>query len=175
VKNWNFDAAAQQQKDDKQRPLRRGSNETIASLWKIAGGQTYIGTDSLENKRSGSLIHFTNGVILDSVKETALIQNLEGKISGIPASIFYVRNNKLIEKKLANSTIKLSILIMGHPESELSSIIAPASVIKSILFRLYYLDAVGLTHFKKVFEEESPVLNTKIIIYQILFPKEKEE
>ena len=174
VKNWNFNKAFNIKKEryaalKKGKFFWRGTKDYIGEAWSVSGGPTYIGEESYEISTNNNSIRFANGVILDKELMIAKIDRLEDKISGVPHSLLYVKNNKLIEKKLENPTIKLSVLIIPHSNNSQSSIVAPAEVLKSILFRLYYLDGLGLKRFEKVIQEENPLLKTRIFVFKIIW------
>ena len=172
VKDWNFTRSLDLKGSaldlaGSGKALRRGSKENIELMWSIAGGRTYIGEKSSLSSRKNDLIYFKNGVILKIPGMEARINELEGEISGIPKSVIYTEKGMLVEKKLAGSSIKLSVLVLQPPGQTYSCIVAPAEILKSILFRLFYLNGAGLENFELFAEEEDPKLNTRILVYKI--------
>jgi len=170
VKDWDF-AKAMSIKDRADalsgKALRRGSKENIDLMWFIAGGQTYIGGESYETFREGDLIHFGNGVTLNTALMEARIDNLEGEVSGVPESIICMVKDGLVEKRMARPDIRLSVLFIGHSGGRFSCVVAPPDILSSVLFRLYYLNGTGLEHFSPFTGAENPGLNTKILVYRI--------
>ena len=167
IKAWDFSKAKTIRKN--RGIFWRGSKDNIATLWSISGGSVYIGKESPQISEDANRVFFDNGVELDAAAMEAKIHNLEGALSGIPASVLFIRDNALIEKQSAKPTLNLSVLILEHPSQRRSSIIAPAAILRSLLFRMYFLDGIGLKHFQKVIEEENPFLRTKIILYKTLW------
>ncbi|MFC1704479.1 STT3 domain-containing protein [Candidatus Omnitrophota bacterium] len=174
VKEWDFNKAEELQRE-RYTALKhgkifwRGSKDNIKRAWSIAGGATYIGEESYQAFSTKNTIQFNNGVIFNPRLKEASINMLEGKISGVPQSILYRDNNILQEKELNNFSLKLSILFIDHPGGSYSCIVAPAKILKSVIFRLYYLDGIGLRKFETFIHEENPLLNTKILVYRIVW------
>ncbi|MFH1791789.1 MAG: STT3 domain-containing protein, partial [Candidatus Omnitrophota bacterium] len=144
----------------------RGTKDNIQYMWSISGGSTYIGQRAYQTGLKDGIVHFGNGVVYNKALKEAYMDNLENRISGIPASILYLEDGRLVEKELADSNIKLSVLVMDG-ERISSCVVAPSAILRSVLFRLFYLDGLGLTHFRRVIHEENPSLNTIIIVYEV--------
>jgi hypothetical protein len=124
---------------------------------------TYIGEESYQTGSAGNIIYFGNGVMFESNRMEAKINGLDKNLSGIPESIIYPEDGILKEKRLPGASLKLSVLIIPNPDGQYSSIIAPKEILHSILFRLYYMDGIGLDHFRKFSSEEDPRLTTKYL------------
>ncbi|MFC1593837.1 STT3 domain-containing protein [Candidatus Omnitrophota bacterium] len=172
LKDWDFEKAYEVQKKRSARLKQgnvfwRGTKDNISVMWSIAGGPTYIGEESHLVSRTEDTLYFKNGVTLNIQSMEASLDNLEGKISGIPRSILFIDNGNFFEKNLTEASVNLSVLLIKHPPETYSCLVAPGSILKSILFRLYYLDGIGLEHFEKVIQEEDPRLNTRILVYRI--------
>ena len=154
VKSWDFKKAAEMEKARYEQLKKgnlfwRGSKDNIATLWSISGGNTYIGAESFETARAGDLVYFDNGLMLNTATAEARLINLNKEVSGVPQSIISADENGLIEAIAKSPTIKLSVLLIHHQDGRYSAVVAPANVLKSMLFRLYYLDGKGLKSFKR--------------------------
>jgi dolichyl-phosphooligosaccharide-protein glycotransferase len=174
AKEWNFKKALDlrtSRYDEFRRGkiFWRGTRGNISLMWDIAGGITYIGEESYQTGSADAFMYFGNGVTIDASRMTATISSLSKHLSGTPEGLLYIENGRLLEKHFANATIRLSILLIPHQDKHYSTIIAPAKILKSILFRLYYLDGVGLRHFEKIIQEEDPRLDTKIMVYKVIW------
>ena len=175
VAKWDF-KKAKELKEKRRQLLKkgiflwRGSKDNISFMWSIAGGAIYIGEESYQVGKNKQLIFFANGVTVNLALKQVWINKLEGKISGIPESLLYIEQGKLKEKKQSNPTLKLSILLLPQPDNSYSCIVAPRQILTSLLFRLYYLQALGLSHFEKIIQKEDPRVDTKIILYKINWP-----
>ncbi|MFA6636337.1 MAG: hypothetical protein WCV56_04455 [Candidatus Omnitrophota bacterium] len=149
----------------------RGSKENIALMWRISGGMPYIGEESFRTNEKDGIIFFSNGVSLNTSDMTAKFTSLEGQISGTPESIILPVAGGLTEKPMKNPDLRLSVLFIRREENRTSCIVAPSRVLKSVIFRLYYLNGLGLKNFEPFILEENPALNTKILIYRINWPE----
>lgn len=149
----------------------RGTKENIDLMWKISGGLVYIGEESFQTREKDGVIFFYNGVSLNTSEMTANISSLEGQISGTPESIILPVSGGLSEKKMENAMLKLSILFIRRPEGRSSCIVAPSRVLRSVIFRLYYLNGLGLPRFEPFILEEEASLNTKIMVYKVNWTK----
>ncbi len=176
IKNWDFVKAktlnAKRMEELKKGNLFwRGSKDNISYIWSISGGMTYIGEESYETTRTKDILYFGNGVMLNLPAMEARLTNFNKNLSGPVQSIIYIENNDLVKKSLQNSIIKLSVLFIKKTSGPPSTIIAPESILSSILYRLYYLNGIGFKHFQLFSDNENPVLNTKIIVYKIDWTK----
>ncbi|MDD4957076.1 MAG: STT3 domain-containing protein [Candidatus Omnitrophica bacterium] len=173
VKNWDFKKRMEAQDRPDIRGIKqssslvRGSRENIGMMWSFAGGRPYIGEETFPVGTKDGFIIYPNGVIFHPGIMEARINNLEGKISGIPESILYLDNGEFREKKLGNDTLRISVLFKKYTDGRYSCIVAPGNVLRSILYRLYYFDGAGLEHFSLFTRKEDARLSTKILVYKV--------
>lgn len=175
VKNWDLYTAREHAKKQEdltffQRitaPLSR--EDTIAFMWNVSGGRIYISEEIYGHPTPGNEVIFPNGLRVNLERMTARLENLEGKISGTPTSMIFVRHQRVEEKFFGEANVNLSVLLLEHDEDLYSSIIAPREVLNSVLFRLYYLDGLGKERFEKVFSDENPALNNKAEVFEALY------
>ncbi|MBF0253363.1 MAG: hypothetical protein HQL29_06050 [Candidatus Omnitrophica bacterium] len=172
VNQWDFNKANKIKLSKKNNFLKTSflsdnTDKNIDSIWEIAGGRPYIGEPSFPKETKEDRIIFDNGVIFNPALKIALFDKLENRVSGLPKSIYYKNPDGTVEQKnLKGSTLKLSVLFLDDSEG-LRCIVAPEYILSSILFRLYYMNGYGLTHFKKVFETSNPIFKDKIQIYKV--------
>ena len=172
VKNWDFRKAMKMEEERGEalrhgKISRRGSTDNISSVWSVSGGMPYVGKEVRPESVKGDVIKFPNGVLVNRSLKEVWIEKLEGRLSGVPESLVYLdEEGNFQEKKFSNSTVKLSVLLIDDKNGSYRSITAPPGMIRSILFRLYYLDGASLNSFKKIFEINNPVLNNRIILYK---------
>jgi len=177
VSEWDFSKALAARNGDLDPPpvsgsFVRGTKNYISLMWRISGGMPYIGEESFQIRENNGTLFFSNGVSLDTSKMTAYISSLEGQISGTPESIILPISGGLSEKQMEKPDIKLSVLFIRRSGNRSSCIVAPSHVLKSVIFRLYYLNGTGLTLFEPFILEENPTLATRIMIYRIKWPEE---
>lgn len=99
------------------------------------------------DRREGSLLLFSNGVAVNLASQDAFIFLPAKKSRVRPASLFYLDGNRLVEKIYPDKGIEASALYFEE-EGAFYCVIADARLIRSLLFRLYYLRAQGLDYFK---------------------------
>jgi hypothetical protein len=176
VDRWDFSkaiAARERTLDPTPPPgsFIRGTKENIALMWRISGGMPYIGEESFRTHEKDGIIFFSNGVSLNTSDMTARITSLESRISGTPESIILPVSGGLTEKPMEKPDLRLSVLFIRRDENRTSCIVAPSRVLRSVIFRLYYLNGLGLRNFEPFILEENPALDTKILIYRINWPE----
>ena len=155
VANWDFKKAKSLQ-EQKIRNARggpagilagNGANRYIQDLLQTAGKwMKYTPIASLA-KKEGSVVFFTNGLRVDLVAKEAKIFIPSKGLQGAPASLFFIEQGKLVEKLFQADTLDVSALVF-EDGGDFYSVLADARLIRSLLFRLYYLKGQGLLLFK---------------------------
>ncbi len=79
----------------------------------------------------------------------------------------YVEGGELVIKRFDPPTLKLSVLLVNRPDGRTETIMAPEQVLSSIVYRLYYLDGIGLRHFKRVIDETRAPLETRVVVFKV--------
>jgi asparagine N-glycosylation enzyme membrane subunit Stt3 len=176
VKNWNFDKAGRSI-DERLEKLKkggifwRGSKANIDGVWAVAGGMPYIGPESPMTSVSDNVIKFANGVTLDTSSMSARFNDLENKISGVPASIVYTDDNgTLLKKDMPGRTVRLSIVFVRSRKS-VFCVVTPPDIVFSTFIKLYYFGGKGLTSFERTAGDENPALKTNLILYRVKWPE----
>jgi hypothetical protein len=83
-----------------------------------------------------------------AAKEAMIVIPSKG-VQGTPASLFFPEQGRLVEKILSAGSPDVSALIFEE-NGAFYSVLADARLIRSLLFRLYYLNGEGLMFFKPV-------------------------
>lgn len=100
-------------------------------------------------RRDGNVLFFTNGLRVDTSTSDAKVFIPAKGIQGAPASLFFFEQGVLVEKKFEKDLLDVSALFF-EDRGHLYAVLADADLIRSMLFRLYYLDGRGLSLFKPV-------------------------
>lgn len=177
---WNFHKAAVIQKAASQSRgvlgvFRSNRSESIRQF--IASSESvlrYLPEAKLE-RREGSRLIFGNGVIVDWESKKALISRPAEGVQGQVSRLFYLEDSQLKEAGGgASSTLDISVLVF-EKEGNLAAVIADPDLIRSLLFRLYYLRGASLRHFRPVFENtgESPAMTVQV--FETLWPTSNPE
>lgn len=159
VANWDFRKAKSIQEK------KNRSEEGFLDLLGRDSGKRYI-QDLLQTsgkwlkytpisplaKREGSVYFFTNGLRVDLAAKDATIVIPSQGIQGVPASFFFLEQEKLVEKVSQANTLDASALFF-EDQGAFYSVIADARLIRSLLFKLYYLNGAGLSLFKPILSQ----------------------
>lgn len=115
-------------------------------------------------KRDGNLLFFRGGILVDWENKKALIQKPAEGVNGQVRSLFFAEQGEFREAEGGAGTLNISVLVYEQ-EGQLYAVMADRELIRSMLFRLYYLKGAGLRHFKPVYEKtgEVPPMTVQII------------
>jgi dolichyl-phosphooligosaccharide-protein glycotransferase len=117
-------------------------------------------------QREGNFLFFGNGVRVDLSSMEALVFIPSKKIQGKPASFFYLDQGKLVEKAYSGDRANVSVLFF-EDTGIFYCVMADARLIRSLLFRLYYLKGEGLDLFKPWTEEGSLSGGTVVRVFEL--------
>jgi hypothetical protein len=183
IGRWNFEKAENFKKYIEKYPNRisRGildhsSKENVRLMWSLAEGPWMQDKEAYETSRDKQRVVFSNGLEMDLDSFDARLESKEFG-SGIPKSILYMENGQLREKTLENSNLIFSALLIkdaslknGEESTTYRTVLADGRLIKSLLFRLYYLGGEGFEYLKKSFVEENVDNRVRIYIYEVDWP-----
>ena len=97
-------------------------------------------------RKDGDLLYFTNGLEVNLETKEAWVRGADG-VEGRPMSLFHVENGKLLEIPAKDKILNMSALIFVQ-NGEIKSVLADRLLIRSVLFKLYYLNGRGLRFFR---------------------------
>lgn len=100
-----------------------------------------------------------------AIKDTLIAEPSKNRITR-PVSLFYLDRGQLVEKIYADPLTDLSVLLFKDGKS-FYAVMADAKLIRSMLFRLYYLQAEGLSFFKPFISEGSLSGGTCVRIFEL--------
>ncbi|MDD4202207.1 MAG: STT3 domain-containing protein [Candidatus Omnitrophica bacterium] len=141
----------------------------IRLLWDFSGYPTYYEDPSYMESIIENKIYFSNGLILDTSNMTFTFSGKKKGFERTVKKLIYLKNDEIIEKSF-NQNGKISILLFQNEKGN-GNIIAENSIIESLLFKLYFFQGRGLTHFKLVKHSISRDKNTDIYLFEILWNK----
>lgn len=132
----------------------------------IGGIRSYQRESETVQPQLGKLI-FSNKVVIDlTLKEV---------FSKKPRSLFYLEGGKLIEKQFDGfQSEKESILLVPKPDG-FSVVQANPDLIRSMLFRMFYLNGADLKVLKPFTIQEDLILGTKVSAFQIDWKKFEDQ
>jgi len=173
VANWDFRTAKRLQAEKSRTPksflgLLEGNalKRYIQDLLQTSGQWLKYTPVSPLAQKKGSLVSFANGLLVDLTSKNARIFIPARGIQGAPASLFFLEQGKLVEKSFEADTLDASALIFEEG-GDLYSVIADARLIRSLLFRLYYLKGEGLSLFKPLLTQGSLRGGTFLRVFEL--------
>jgi len=119
-------------------------------------------------ERKDSMLRFRNGVSVDLTTMQARISRPGMPAGGSSVRLFHLKDGRLVEDDPDDQVFKQSALLI-EKDGEYTSLLADAELIRSMLFRLYYLEGQGLELFKPFAAQEGR--KTKIYVYEIDWSK----
>jgi hypothetical protein len=173
VANWDFKKAKSLQ-EEKIRNAKSSSgifkggsaDRYIQDLIQTSGKWLkYTPITSLA-KKEGSVVFFTNGLRVDLATKDAMILIPSKGVQGAPASLFLLEQGKLVEKVFQTNTVNVSALVF-EDGGDFYSVLADARLIRSLLFRLYYLKGQGLLLFKPLFTRGALREGTCLSVFEL--------
>ncbi len=166
---WNFHKAALIQRTASSQNrgplgfLKGGRQDSIHQFLASSDGVLKYRPEERMVRQEGSKLYFKSGLTVDWENKQALIQIPSEGVSGTAASLFYLDQGQLQEVPGQGTVLNISVLVY-EDQGSFFSVIADRDLIRSLLFRLYYLQGAGLRSFKPVFEKtgETPSMTVQI-------------
>ena len=118
-------------------------------------------------KKNDSVLMFSNGLSVDLKNMDALINSPQKNINGHPASLFYMKEGQLEEKMFSGDIMDTSALLILGDNGSWSSVLADRRLIRSLMFRLYYLKGQGLKYFKPFSEHNDVISNNRVTVFEL--------
>jgi len=154
VANWDFRKAKSLQAQKKKNGtgnegmLERDSvTRYVRDLIQTSGEWLKYTPVAALSRKEGDVVSFGNGLRVNLATKEAVVFVPDKGIQGAPTRLFYVENGQLQEKAFQKDAVNISALIF-EDQGSLYSVLADARLIRSLLFRLYYLQGQGLSLFK---------------------------
>lgn len=116
--------------------------------------------------RNEDVLNFSNGTSINLATMDCDVYLKNKDFRGKPVSLFYMKGDELKERIFTGERIDSSALLIDENGSY-SSVLADRLLIQSMLFRLYYLRAKGLKHFKLFSAEKDPVTQNEVYVFEI--------
>ncbi|MFT5388137.1 MAG: hypothetical protein ACI9F2_000098 [Lysobacterales bacterium] len=167
IGRWNFKKIEEINKNPEllaQVP-NRNSKKYVDFLWEMSGGQIkYSGPLAQISKIKNNLI-FEENVQVDLVSMHCLISsNTYGK--GTPQSIFFEKDNKVIEKKLVGANLNYSVML-SRDNTKYTVTLLDTALAKSTMMQLYLYKGAGFKYIKPFYETSDLTQRTEIQIYKV--------
>ena len=167
IGGWDFKTIEDINNDPKRIasvPNRKSKNY-IDFLWTLAGGPYKYSSPLSQIKRKKNILLFKNNITVNLNTITCTI-NSPKYGQGIPQSIFYLKNNEIIEKKFSNASLTYSI-ILYKKNNTYKVILADQPLANSILLKLYFFKGKGMKHFKLFSDESDLTQRNEILVFEV--------
>lgn len=119
-------------------------------------------------KKEGDMFFFPNGLRVNALTKDAYIEIAQKGLRGRPLSLFYTEAGRLQEKTFEGDRVDASALFYQTKDGSYHAVMADARLIRSLLFRLYYLNAEGLEHFKPFTANKDAYTGTDVKVFEVI-------
>lgn len=144
--------------------------ERLKTILGMNGGILKYEKEGTLVKQEGDKLYFDDGLMVDLKAKDALVN--KGGGFGKPQSLFYETENGFEEKPFTGRVAEVSALIF-QKNGRTGSVLAHRKLIRSVLFRLYYLNGKGLKLFRPIIERKEDSTATVVKLFSIEDPELK--
>lgn len=165
---WNFDKARAARETAKK---NKNSNAALDFIGMTDGILKYTPVAEVQ-KKEGEIIYFANGLAVNLNGMDAVIQIPQKGMQSRPGSLFYMEGGQLQEKVFDGERVDVSALLIHDENGGYRAVLADPRLIRSLMFRLYYLHGEGLKHFRPFSSYRDPKTGNEVQVYEV-FEKPK--
>lgn len=159
---WNFRMAYEQ----RQLKKKVDKQDYIENVIALSGGvMTYQPASRLARKE-GDELFFENGVKFNTQTHEATLVKAEQNVRGLPLTATYFDGENIHQKTQQPNRLDLSVLIVKE-NNDFTAVLADIDLVKSLLFRLYYMEGKDLDAFELINETVDRATNTEIQIFSV--------
>lgn len=170
---WDFRKARESQAGQKPkepagagRPADRGDH--VREQIDLSGGILKYTQESALEKREGDTLFFANGLKIDLASMTARVKVSGKEYDGQPMSLFYMDSGRLVENRNFGALIDASALLIKQGGTY-TALLAHRDLIRSVMYRMFYLNGEGLRFFRSFLRKEGPsgeARPTRILVFE---------
>ncbi|MBI4309667.1 MAG: hypothetical protein HY591_04980, partial [Candidatus Omnitrophica bacterium] len=139
----------------------------IDFLWDLSGGPPKYSEPLPLVSQNADTLTFREGLNVRRGMGMALINSARyGK--GMPASIVFKKDGRVVEEKLANASLNYSVVLYeqnGAPVSRLMD----RDLANSLIMRMFFFDGAGLKRFKLLNSASDMTNRTQIKTFEVLW------
>jgi len=171
--HWNFHEAKRRQLEALKSPAGNREMDSSAQFRRgidISGGLKHYEPARKLLDKKGDNLFFEKGLRIqtDDLDATLVIPNSGGPVK--PHSLFYLDDGQLKEKVLAGKRIEGSILFW-EKDGTYQAVLAHPDLIRSVLFRLYYLGDSHFEIFQTIIRRYDLTFDDDLFLYQVNWNK----
>ncbi len=158
IARWNFKKA-------REAKTHRSSNYAQDFMSMTNGVLKYMPAAGVQ-KQEGKILFFSSGLMINLDLMDAVISSPQKNIHGRPVSLFFMKDGNLEEKVFEGPRVDMSALLVHDRDGSYRAVLADARLIRSLLFRLYYLNGEGLSYFKPFSRQKNPLDNNEVSVFE---------
>lgn len=143
----------------------RNSNEYIQFLWDLVGGPFKYSGKLAQISKSEKEILFEENVTINLEKKFCFV-NSEKYGKGVPKSIFYLEDGKIIEKNLIGAKLPFSVIFYKR-NKQYGVVLLDRPLAKSLLIQLYFFKGEGFKYFDRVIQKSDLTGRTEIDVFKV--------
>lgn len=167
VGKWDFKKIEELNKNPKLRRDQMGSSvkDYVKFVWRMAGGQPKFSGILNPIGFSEGRVLFSDGIVIDLSKmQCSVHSDKYGK--GVPFSLLYLKENKIMEKKFSDASLSYSALLF-QKNASLSCVLMDTDLAHSFLMKLYFFEGKGLKYIRPFYEVKNLTQKTQIYVYEV--------
>ncbi len=146
---------------------RPGEHINIDRMATLIDGIWKFSEESKMIRREGDRLEFSNGLMVDLGKMEAVIMPPDRReLLAQPLSLLYIENKELKEKMFVGKRVNVSALLIER-EGKWTSVLADRQLLRSMLFRSFYLDGAGFQAVNLFSNSYDPFSNTKVSVFEV--------
>lgn len=164
---WNFKRIEEINADPElQRQIPpQHSKDYIKFLWDLSGGSVHHSSKLSQINQMNDIAVFDEKLQIDLKKmESSIDSNKYGQ--GIPFSIFYLADGRVVEKTQLNANLPYSVVLFPDDNGQ-SAILLDRVIAQSIMTRLFYFGGKGLKYFERVSDVSDITKRTRILVFKV--------
>lgn len=141
------------------------SKDYIKFLWDLSGGPIHHSSKLSQINQINDIAVFDEKLQIDLKKmESSIDSRKYGQ--GIPLSIFYLADGRVVEKMQLNANLAYSVVLFPDNNGQ-SAILLDRVIAQSIMTRLFYFGGKGLKYFEPVSNVSDITRRTHILVFRV--------
>ncbi len=172
MSEWDFEKAkaleTAKHTGKEKKTAQSNAENYIQNMLQVTGGVLKYWPQSEMRRQDGKVIYFQNGVSIDLESGDAKIQSPGAGPNGNLLSLFYLDEDALIEKESSEPSVDASVLLIRRNDVY-ACVVADRKLIRSMMFRWYYLDGKGLSLFNLFTKQDSEDGSNRVSVFQVNF------
>jgi len=171
VGRWNFKKIEELNNNPQQMKEipRPNTKAFIKFLWDLVGGPWNYSETLGQIATKGTTLIFEQNIQIDLETMTCQIASEKfGK--GIPQSLVYLKDNKIVKKDFSPSNLKFAVVLFQR-SNHYATVVMDPRLAQSLLVKLYLFEGAGLEYFEPFARETDLTGRNQIYVYKVNWAK----